>query len=69
MRLDRTRKMPAYARYGVPFLWIVDPVAKTLETFVLQDGSWTLAAAHGGDDTVRAVPFDAIELDLSALWL
>jgi Uma2 family endonuclease len=69
VRLDRTRKMPAYARHGVSFLWIVDPVAKTLEAFVLHDGSWKLESAHGGDDTVRAVPFDAIELDLSLLWL
>jgi hypothetical protein len=23
---------------------------------------------HQGDTTVRAAPFDAIELDLSALW-
>ncbi|HVT43229.1 MAG TPA: hypothetical protein VMT00_02455 [Thermoanaerobaculia bacterium] len=54
---------------GDLFLWIVDPVAKTLESFVLHDGSWKLESAHGGDEIVRAVPFDAIELDLSVLWL
>ena len=27
-----------------------------------------LAAVHGGDEVVRAEPFEAIELDLGALW-
>ncbi|HUO85094.1 MAG TPA: Uma2 family endonuclease [Thermoanaerobaculia bacterium] len=68
-RLDRTRKVPAYARSGVSFLWLVDPAAKTLEVFRLREGAWQLEATHGGSEAVRAIPFDAIELDLAALWL
>jgi Uma2 family endonuclease len=67
-QLDRTRKVPIYAREKVPHVWLVDPDAKTLEIFELDGDTYRLAATHGGDAVVRAVPFDAIELELAALW-
>ena len=67
-RLDRIRKMPAYAREGVNHAWLIDPAARLLEVFRLTDGLWTVVGAYGGDALVRAEPFDAIELDLLALW-
>lgn len=66
--LDRRRKRPAYARHGVPHLWLVDPLERTLEVFRLQGGSWVLLATHGGDEVVRAEPFDAVEVELALLW-
>jgi len=68
-RLDRTAKMPAYAREGVGFAWLVDPLQHTLEVFALRDGHWVLIATHAQDERVRAQPFDAVELELGALWL
>lgn len=68
-RLDRTAKMPAYAREGVAFAWLVDPLQHTLEVFALRDGHWVLIATHAQDERVRAQPFDAVELELGALWL
>ena len=68
-KYDRTDKLRIYARERVPWAWIVDPLAKTLEVFTLSDeGLWVLRAAFRDDDRVRAKPFDAIELDLSILW-
>ena len=67
-RLDRSRKMPVYAREQVRHLWIVDPILRTLELYRLDDRRWVAASAHGGADTVRAEPFDAIELDLGRWW-
>ena len=67
-RLDRTRKMPIYAREGVAWVWIVDPLAETLEVFRLQTGAWMLRSSHVGSDDVRAEPFDAVPLALGALW-
>lgn len=66
--LDRTRKMPIYAREGVRNLWVIDPSPRTIEVYRLEDGRWTVAATHGGSVTVRAEPFDAIEIDLRRLW-
>ncbi|SRR6266536_2096494 len=67
-RLDRAKKMPVYARESVPHLWLVNPVSRTLEVYRLADGRWLLLATHEGAASVRAEPFDAIELGLAALW-
>ncbi|MCA9713045.1 MAG: Uma2 family endonuclease [Myxococcales bacterium] len=67
-RLDRIHKLPIYAREGVRHAWLVDPIARTLEVFRLEGGRWTLIGAHGDEPTVRAEPFDAVDLDLLALW-
>ncbi len=68
-RVDRVLKRHVYAREGVQFLWYVDPAAKVLEALQLRDGTWRDVGAWGGDSRVRAAPFEAVELDLSRLWL
>lgn len=66
---DRIEKLPLYARAGVQYAWLVHPVYRSLEVFRLTDErQWLSVATHVGDQVVRAVPFDAIELDLSRLW-
>lgn len=67
--LDRVRKKHVYAREGVEYVWLVDPVGRTLEAFQLQEGRWLELGSWSGSDLVRAAPFDAIELELEALWL
>ena len=66
--LDRTRKLRIYAREGVRHAWLVDPVARTLEVLRLEGGRWTVVATHGASEVVRVEPFDAIEMELGALW-
>jgi Uma2 family endonuclease len=67
--VDRAEKMPIYAREGVRYAWLVDPVVRTLEVFVLSpEREWTVKAVHRNDARVRAEPFDAIELELGLLW-
>jgi Uma2 family endonuclease len=68
-RIDRSRKMAIYARERVRHLWLVDPLAHTLEVYRLEHDRWLVAAVHGGDDVVRAEPFDAIEIGLERWWL
>jgi Uma2 family endonuclease len=66
---DRNQKMPLYARHGVTWAWLIDPIARTLEVYVLgADGRWELRSVYQDAARVRAVPFDAIEIDLSVLW-
>jgi len=67
-RIDRARKLPIYAREQVRHLWLVDPSARTLEVMRLESGRWSVLAVHGGDEQVRAEPFDAVELALEAWW-
>lgn len=66
--MDRGRKRAIYAREGVSHLWLINPASETLEVQMLQNERWTLLATHVASVVVRAEPFDAIELDLSALW-
>lgn len=65
---DRVVKLPVYAHYGVAHVWIVDPLAQTLEAFALQEGRWTLIATLKDDDKVAVPPFDAVEFSLADLW-
>lgn len=67
-RLDRTRKMAVYAREGLRHLWLVDPVPRTLETYRLEGSRWVLLGAYGGEESVRAEPFEALALELGVLW-
>ena len=66
--LDRGSKLRVYAREGIAHAWLADPLRETLEVLVLGSGTWSLLSSHAGRVRVRAVPFDAIELDLGALW-
>lgn len=63
--LDRNKKLPLYAAHGVAHVWLVDPVAKTLEVHALAEHHVRI---YEGDLRIRAAPFDAIEIDLAALW-
>jgi Uma2 family endonuclease len=67
-QLDLTDKRDTYGTHSVGHLWLIDPIARTLEAFALREGIWMLIAALKDDATVRVPPFDAIGFSLSALW-
>jgi Uma2 family endonuclease len=66
--LDRGDKRKVYGTFGVRHLWYVDPDACTLEVLELDGASYRIVETYSGQALIRAVPFDAIELDLGALW-
>jgi Uma2 family endonuclease len=66
--IDRGAKMRAYGREGVQHFWIVDPQAEALEVYRLTDRGLRLLHLYEGAAPVRAEPFDAIALELGALW-
>ena len=67
-RIDRVTKTRLYARYGVPFLWLVDPAAHTVEAFVLEGQRYALALAATGAEPVDLPPFTGLGLVPDALW-
>jgi Uma2 family endonuclease len=67
--IDRGKKLRIYAREGVAHAWLLDPLRHALEVLSLQSGKWRLRDRHEGRGNVRALPFDAIELELGALWI
>src|SRR5258708_27650488 len=64
-RFDQVKKLPKYARHGVPHAWIVDPAGESLEIYRLSNELYSLIGAHGGEEVVRPEPFDAVDLPLS----
>jgi Uma2 family endonuclease len=69
-KIDRQDKLPYYAAHGVRHVWLVDPIDKRLEVHTLDDATkrWRAVRVYEGDTTVRAEPFDAVELELRGLW-
>lgn len=68
-RIDRTKKMTIYAQHGVDHIWLIDPVAETVEVFKLESGRWFLFATFSENEKMRAEPFEEVEISLADLWL
>lgn len=66
--IDRTEKLPLYARCSVPFVWLIDPIGCSLEAYRLHEQTYLLIVAERGNKQLRVPPFDAIELELELLW-
>lgn len=67
-KIDRGDKLSIHAREGVPYIWLLDPAAQTLEVLGLENGRYGILAVYGDEEPVRAEPFEAIGLDLRSLW-
>jgi len=68
-RYDRTDKLTIYARESIPFVWLVDPLLRTLEVLVLTGERWILHGTYRDDQIVHAPPFEAVGIELGSLWL
>ena len=67
--IDRGRKLRIYAREAVAHLWLVNPIAKTLEVYRLSDSNWVLLHTYVGDEVVRAEPFAQVAIEIGRWWL
>ena len=67
--LDRGDKMKVYGRERVPWLWFVDPIGRTLEILSLDGTTYRVLDVLTDDGPARARPFDAIELELSEVFI
>jgi Uma2 family endonuclease len=66
--LDRGDKLKVYAAFDVRHVRFVDPEGRTLEILERDAKGYRVFEVFSGEAKVRAVPFDAIELDLALLW-
>jgi Uma2 family endonuclease len=67
-RRDLVDKLNVLAAVGAPFYWIVDPDEKTITVLRLELQGYVVALATAAGETVRAQPFDAVELRVSAIF-
>lgn len=68
-RRDRIHKARIYLDCGVEWLWLVDPLAQTVEVLHAETGRWVVAGGWEGEDAeARIPPFDAVALDLARWW-
>ena len=65
---DRAQKIPIFARERVAYIWLVSPAAQTLEVFVLDGETYRLRRVLQGETHAAVEPFEAIQLELGALW-
>jgi len=69
-RHDRVWKANLYAKHGVRHYWVVDPAARVLEAFALEeDGRWLRLGAWDESETARIEPFEAVEVEVGRLFL
>ena len=66
--IDRTHKLPIYAREQVGHVWLVDPILQTLEVLRLDGIGYRLVGAWHGATVVRCEPFESLAIDLADLW-
>jgi len=53
--MDRGPKLKAYARFGVPEYWIVDPDAHAIEVYRQGEGGYELVSVCGERDSVTSL--------------
>jgi len=66
--IDRQRKRQLYARYAVPFYWIVDPDARAVEAHVLGPEGDAQVERVAGEGRAALPPLGDLVLDAGALW-
>lgn len=65
---DNLVKRRFYAEIGVAHIWYIDPERRELEVCRLVSGKWLQLGIFGGDEKVRAEPFEEVEIDLAEWW-
>ncbi|WP_394846601.1 Uma2 family endonuclease [Pendulispora brunnea] len=67
-RYDRVKKFNWYADIGVPEYWIVHPLERTLQQFILKDGHYVVMASLSDSETFRPETFPGLEIPLVEIW-
>ena len=67
-QIDRRRKLALYAAHDVTWYWIVDPDARTIEAYRLEDTAYRLDAKLEGAEFHALPPFLDLALDPAEIW-
>lgn len=67
-RTDRGVKMLEYARAGVSEYWLVDPDARTIEVYTLDEGVYALLGQFGVDHKARSQVLSGFEVSVDEVF-
>lgn len=67
-RTDRQEKTTEYARAGVEEYWIVDPVARTIEVFVLRERRYQLLGKWSEGETARSEVLEGFDVAVKEIF-
>ncbi|MBU6160675.1 MAG: Uma2 family endonuclease [Myxococcales bacterium] len=65
---DRGVKADCYAKHGVRWLWLVDPVEEFIEAWELVAQRWTRLGVWSGNEVAAIPPFETLPLELCRWW-
>ena len=65
---DRETKFAVYQENGVPEYWLVNYWQKTIEVFVLREGSYQLQGKYGLTDTVLSEQLTGFTVDVAEIF-
>jgi len=68
-RNDKTIKKATYENFGVPEYWLVDPVYRLVDQFVLVDGEYRLAKTWTEEDSLVSVTVPCLSIVLSTVFV
>lgn len=61
-------KLRLYARFGVPFYWVVDPATRTVRPFTLRAEEYVAEPVLGRGDALTCPLFPELTIDVAALF-
>lgn len=66
--VDCSTKRQLYARYGIPYYWIIDPAGRTIEAYTLSAAAYQLTQQATGPEPISLPPFSDLSFSLASLW-
>jgi Uma2 family endonuclease len=67
-RIDRQAKKQLFERYGVPYYWIVDADARTIDVYRASAGAYGPPDRRDTDALIDLAPFPGLRIDAARLW-
>jgi Uma2 family endonuclease len=69
IKTDQETKRNLYAKYGVKYYWIIEPLEQWIRAYELgADGLYELVAEAHGSEAFSAPPFIDLQISLRDLW-
>jgi len=65
---DLIQKKMLYAKFGVKEFWIVSPVEKTINIFILRDKAYELYKTYEEDDVLESQMLNGLRMELKGIF-